>query len=411
MPEAEACTVSEVTRVFYTRRGLSFEQLIPLTMSGAAGDAPAVSEIQGSYEAGFKRVRDALAASLDGGDVGASAAVYVEGEPVVDIWGGHLDVQRTIPWERDTITNVWSTTKTMMALCALVLADRGELDLSAPVADYWPEFAAAGKEGVLVRHTLAHTAGLPDFDGRVSVTELYDWSAMTARLAAQAPSWEPGMLAGYHSVTQGFLVGEVVRRITGRDLGTFFAEEVAGPLGADFHIGLPADHDHRVAPGIAPADSPDGDLVASAPEPPMPSALINTGSLRLSDGNSLGWRRAHLPSASGFGNARSVAAVQSVLANAGTARGVRLLSPEGCEVARQEQYRGLDQILGASMRYGMGYFLTDRACYWGGWGGSSVMVDLDKRMSVSYVMNRMSDQGRADARALSIVLAAYECLE
>ena len=171
---------------------------------------------------------------------------------MVDIWGGYAAAARTVPWERDTITNVFSTTKTMVALCALLLADRGDLDFDAPVARYWPEFGAAGKGGVLVRHVLAHTAGPPDFDGPLSAEDLYDWDAVTARLAAQAPRWEPGTLAGYHSLTQGFVVGEVIRRITGRPAGVFFAGEVAGPLGADFHIGLPAEHDHRVAPVIAP---------------------------------------------------------------------------------------------------------------------------------------------------------------
>jgi CubicO group peptidase (beta-lactamase class C family) len=380
-----------------------------LTARAAAGDAPAVAEIQGTYEQRFKGVRDALSTSLDGEDIGASAAVFVDGEPVVDIWGGHLDAGRNIPWQSDTITNVWSTTKTMMALCALILADRGELDFSAPVARYWPQFAANGKEGVLVRHALSHTAGLPDFDRPVSMTDLYDWPKITALLAAQAPVWEPGKLAGYHSVTEGFIIGEIVARITGRSLGTFFAEEVAGPLGADFHMGLPPEHDHRVAPLLPPPESVDGDLQAAAPAQQMPGLVVNEG-LRLSDGNTVAFRRAHLPFGGGFGNARSVAAVQSVLANGGEARGVRLLSREGCEVARQEQYRGIDQVLGSSMRYGMGYALNDRACFWGGWGGSVVLVDLDKRMSVSYVMNRMLDRGRSDVRALSIILAAYEGL-
>ena len=178
--------------------------------------------------------------------MGASVAVFVDGEPVADLWGGHVDTARTVAWDRDSITTVWSTTKTMTALCALILADRGDLDLDAPVARYWPEFAAAGKETTRVRHLLGHTAGLPDFDGPIAVEDLFDWPAVTARPAAQAPAWEPG----YHSVTFGFLVGEVVRRVTGRTLGTFFAEEVAGPLGADFHIGLGAEHDHRVAPLI-----------------------------------------------------------------------------------------------------------------------------------------------------------------
>ena len=215
-----------------------------------------MAEVQGVCDKRFGSVRDALAASLDRDDVGASAAVYLDGEPVVDIWGGYADADRTIPWERDTITNVWSVTKTMAALCALILADRGDLDLTAPVARYWPEFAAAGKEETQVRHLLAHTAGLPTWDEPMAVEDLYDWPAATARLAAQVPRWPPGTLAGYQALTQGYLVGEVVRRVTGRHLGTFFAEEVAGPLGADFHIGLPAEHDHRVAPVIAPPSSP-----------------------------------------------------------------------------------------------------------------------------------------------------------
>jgi len=182
-----------------------------------------MADIQGTCDDRFAGVAEALAASLDGDDVGASAAVYLDGQPVVDIWGGYADAARTTPWQRDTITNVWSLTKTMTALCVLMLADRGEVDLAAPVARYWPEFAAAGKEGVLVSHVLSHTAGLPDWDGPIAVTDLYDWPAATARLAAQAPAWEPGSQAGYHSVTQGFILGEVVRRVTGASLGTFFA--------------------------------------------------------------------------------------------------------------------------------------------------------------------------------------------
>jgi CubicO group peptidase (beta-lactamase class C family) len=378
-----------------------------------------VADVQGVCSERFGAVRQALADSLDADDVGASAAVYLDGEPVVDIWGGYADADRTVPWQRDTITNVFSTTKTMVALCALVLADRGDLDLDAPVAGYWPEFSAAGKDGVLVRHVLAHTAGLPDFDDPVSASDLCDWQAVTARLAAQAPRWEPGTLAGYHSLTQGFVVGEVIRRITGRPLGTFFALEVAGPLGADFHIGLAAEHDHRVAPVLAPPSSPSGDWVASPPvrngdgrdnQDPRPGAEPGPG-IRVSDANSLAWRRAQIPAAAGFGNARSVAAVQSVLACGGAARGVRLLSAAGCEPARQEQYRGVDQVLGTSMRYGVGYGIFDRSVGWGGWGGSLVIVDLDARMTVSYVMNQMLDQGEGDYRALGIVIAAYEGLD
>jgi CubicO group peptidase (beta-lactamase class C family) len=214
------------------------------------------SEVQGTCDPRFEAVREALAASLDGKDVGASAAVFVDGQPVADLWGGYIDADRTQPWQQDTIVNVWSTTKPMAALCVLILADRGEVDLDAPLARYWPEFAHAGKESVLVRHVLSHMAGLPTWDEPMTVDGLYDWTTATARLAAQPTRWEPGTAAGYHAVTQGYLLGELVRRVTGRGLGEFFAEEVAGPLGADFHIGLPERHDHRVAPVIAPPATP-----------------------------------------------------------------------------------------------------------------------------------------------------------
>jgi len=225
------------------------------------------------------------------------------------------------------------------------------------------------------------------------VEDLLDRPTVTARLAAQAPQWEPGTEAGYHSVTQGFLVGEVLRRVTGRGVGAFFAEEIAGPLGADFHIGLPAEHDHRVAPGIpAPqGDKPDGFLMG------------------VSDSNTPAWRRAEMPAINGYGNARSVGAVQSVLASGGAVRGVRLLSEAGCERVFEEQYRGTDRILGIPVRYGMGYRLENRTCSWGGWGGSLVLVDLDHRMTISYVMNQMLwDDGYS--RALAVVMAAYDAI-
>ncbi|WP_406480293.1 serine hydrolase domain-containing protein [Streptomyces sp. NBC_01615] len=363
-----------------------------------------MAEIQGSYDDLFTAVPEALAALLDAGDVGASVAVFVDGEPVVDVWGGFADADRTIPWQRDTIAGVWSVTKTMTALSALILADRGELDLDAPVARYWPEFAAEGKDGVLVRHLLSHTAGLPNWDG--TVEELYDWPSATARLAELAPQWEPGTAAGYHSLTQGYLVGEVVRRITGRSVGEFFADEVAGPLGADFHMGLSAEHDHRVALAVPPP-SRDEDYLASAPSP---TAAAATGTrIRLRDGNSVAWRRAQIPAASGFGNARSVALVQSVMACGGTVRGVRLLSQAGCDRAWEEQFSGEDRILGMPMRWGLGYGLFGGTYGWGGWGGSMVMIEPDARMAVSYVPNQMREPGN-DNRGIEVVMSAYDGL-
>ncbi|MDN3027323.1 serine hydrolase domain-containing protein [Streptomyces sp. S.PB5] len=364
-----------------------------------------MADIQGSYDDLFTAVPNALAAFLDAGDVGGSAAVFVDGEPVVDVWGGFADADRSVPWQRDTVANVFSVTKTMTALSALILADRGELDVDAPVSRHWPEFAAAGKEKVLVRHLLSHTAGLPDYDGPVA--ELYDWPSVTSRLAALTPQWEPGTAAGYHSLTQGFLVGEVLRRITGRTVGEFFAREVAAPLGADFSIGLSAERDHRVALTVPPPGR-DEDYVAGAPDQDA-SPSTATG-IRLRDGNSVAWRRAQIPAASGFGNARSVARAQSVMACAGTVSGVRLLSPAGVERAFEEQYTGEDRILGMPVSWGLGYGRFGTTYGWGGWGGSLVMIDPGARMTVAYVTNQMREP-EADNRGLELVMAAYEGLQ
>ncbi|WP_053847774.1 serine hydrolase [Streptomyces sp. NRRL B-24085] len=364
-----------------------------------------MADIQGTYDDLFSAVPSGLAALLDEGDAGGSVAVLVDGEPVVDVWGGFTDARRTVPWQRDTITNVFSTTKTMTALCALILADRGALDLDAPVARYWPEFAAAGKEKVLVRHLLSHTAGLPHWEGPVE--ELYDWPAATSRLAAQPLLWEPGTAAGYHSLTQGFLVGEVLRRITGRTVGGFLAEEVTGPLGADFHIGLPADHDHRVARTLPPPGR-DEDYTAGAANSDAPRTTATA--FRLRDGNSTAWRRAQIPAAGGFGNARSVALVQSALACGGTVRGVRLLSAAGAARAREEQFNGEDRVIGMTQRYGLGYGLFGTSFGWGGWGGSLVMIDPDARMVVAYTTNQMREPAE-DTRGLDLVMAAYDGLQ
>ncbi|MFF3884975.1 serine hydrolase domain-containing protein [Streptomyces sp. NPDC001914] len=364
-----------------------------------------MADIQGSYDDLFIAVPNALSTMLDEGDAGASVAVFVDGEPVVDVWGGFADAGRTVPWQRDTITNVWSVTKTMTSLCALVLVDRGELDLDAPVGRYWPEFAGAGKEKVLVRHVLAHTAGLPDWDGTVG--DLYDWPSVTARLEAQTPQWEPGTAAGYHSLTHGFLVGELVRRITGRTVGEFFAREVAGPLGADFHIGLSAEDDHRVALTIPPPGR-DEDYTASAPGGTDP--VTTTASVRVRDGNGVAWRRAEIPAASGFGNARSVALVQSVMACDGAVRGTRLLSPAGCGLARREQFSGEDRRLGMPVRWGLGYGLFDTGLGWGGWGGSLVVVDPGHRMAVAYVTHAMREPSN-DQRGMELLAAAYDALQ
>src|SRR5499427_3638418 len=206
-----------------------------------------MADVRGFVHDGYEKVRDTLAANLDSGaDLGASFCVTKNGETVVDIWGGFTDAARTTPWAKDTIINVYSTTKTMTALTALLLADRGLIDFDAPVAKYWPEFAANGKANIKVSHLMSHSAGLSGWKEPISKEVLYDWEKATSLLAAQAPFWEPGTAPGYHGMTQGYLVGEVIRRVTGKSIGTVFRQEIAKPLKADFWIGLPASEDKRV---------------------------------------------------------------------------------------------------------------------------------------------------------------------
>ena len=372
-----------------------------------------MAEISGTWEERFSPVVERLRRHLDEGlDVGASVSVTVDGEFVVDIWGGHADEARTRRWERDTIVNTWSLTKTMTAMCALVLADRGELDLWSPVARYWPEFAAGGKQSVEVRHLLGHTAGLAGWTEPVAAEDLADWEKMTALLAAQEPWWEPGTQSGYHALTQGYLVGEVVRRITGTTLGRFFAAEVAGPLGADYAVGLPAGDDARVAP-VIPPETPR----VSSSSTSVAARTLRNPRLRGTEPQAPWWRRAEIPAANGQGNARSVARVQSVLACGGEVDGVRLLSPRGCEVVFDEQANGTDLVLGPGFRLGMGYGLASdlvpigpRACFWGGWGGSIVIIDLEARLVVCYVMNKMAAALTGDTRGGAIALSALRAL-
>jgi CubicO group peptidase (beta-lactamase class C family) len=362
-------------------------------------------------------VRTAFAAHFEQGqELGASVAVTLHGEPVVDLWAGDAD-DAGRPWERDTIVNVWSTTKTMAAICMLVLADRGEIGLDEPVATYWPEFAAQGKEGVTLAQVLGHTAGVPGWDPPITPEVLYDWDRAATALAAQALWWEPGTASGYHALSQGFIEGEVVRRVTGRTIGTFFRDEIAEPLGADFHIGLPESEEHRVGRMI-PLDA--GMAQAAVDPSSVGARALLSCPLTGAEPNTSAWRAAEIPSAGGTGNARSVARVHSALANGGTVDGVKILSAEGIEPIFAEQFHDVDEVLGVKLRLGTGFGLMNdvvplspnpRSCFWGGWGGSVAVFDLDAQLSVAYVMNRMASGLVGDLRGALLVMAAYQCLQ
>ena len=373
-------------------------------------------QIHGHVDPRFEGVRAAFAANFtDLGDVGASFCATVKGETVVDIWAGVADAETGAPWQRDTIVNVYSTTKTMCALSALLLADRGQLDFARPVADYWPEFAANGKSAITTAQLMAHSAGLSGFKEKIGKDDLYDWDKVTGLLAAQAPFWAPGTAPGYHGITQGYLVGEVIRRITGVSPGTFFLTELAEPLGADFHIGLSASEDARVATLIPP---PAGQGIADMTDRPLTDNMSTNPAVNPLETRSRAWRGAEIPAANGHGNARSVALVQTLVANGGEAGGKRLISEAGVRRALESQIKGDDLVLGIPVHYGLGYGLSGgqlplpnaNSCFWGGYGGSIVINDLEARTTFAYAMNMMAGTTVGDMRAFNLCIAMWQAL-
>jgi CubicO group peptidase (beta-lactamase class C family) len=380
-------------------------------------------ETFGQCDARFEPVRSALAEQLDSGaELGASLVVDIDGKTVLDLWGGFHDEEKRAPWTEDTITNVWSTSKTITNLAALVLVDRGQLDPFAPVAKYWPEFAASGKEGVQVRHVLAHTSGVSGWEPPFPLRGLYDRERSTRLLAAQAPWWEPGTASGYHAVSQGHLVGELVRRITGKHLERFIAEEIAGPLGADFQIGARESDGGRIAPVVPPPPLP-FDVGSLAPDSPRFKTFTGPG-MNAAAANTPEWRRAEIGAANGHSNARGVARIMKSITLGGAVDGVRLVSPETIALIFQEQSHGKDLVLATNLRFGIGFALPEtktipyiaprgtgsRVCFWGGWGGSLIVMDTESRVTFSYVMNKMAPGIIGSPRSQRYFEALQGCL-
>ncbi|WP_328889952.1 serine hydrolase domain-containing protein [Streptomyces sp. NBC_00316] len=381
-------------------------------------------QIHGHCDDRFSGVRAAFVANFSERDeLGAAVTVLVDGEPVADLWGGWADGARTRPWERETLVNVWSTSKGPTALCAHILADRGLLDFDAPVATYWPEFAAAGKEAVLVRHLLSHRSGVAGLREPHSLADLYDWDLTTARLAATEPWWEPGTRSGYHALSYGFLVGEVVRRITGLLPGEFLRQEVTGPLGIDFTIGLPEKEADRVAELVVPKSAAGAQLelfarmepvaVASLLNPPSGAAAANTPE----------WRAAEIPAANGHGTARAIAALYGIFAGRGRLGDRRILSEVAAERAREGQGSCRDLVLGIGFDHdteiALGLWLSGpqgsygpnpRAFGHDGAGGSCGLADPESGVALGYVMNRMGPRIADDPRKMALIEAVYDAL-
>jgi len=378
-------------------------------------------EVKGYCDKKFAAVKEAFRKNFENNlELGASFAATIDGRFVVDLWGGYADAAQKRPWKRDTIVSVASTTKVMTAICALMLIDRGQLDLDAPVAKYWPEFAQNGKEKLPVRYLLSHQAGLAYFEETIPVEALYDWNRIVNMLAAQKPIWEPGKHSGYHALTFGYLVGEVVRRITKKTLGTFFREEVAIPLNADFHIGVPEEHDYRIGEMIRPPVLKPGEpgYVELDPNSLPGKVMMNPPIVGGNYVKERAWRAAEIPAANGHGNAHSIARVGAAMACGGELDGVRLMRLSTIEKAIEEQCYKTDLVLGMRVRYGLGFGLRSkempvgpnpRTFFWSGAGGSVTVMDLDARLSWAYVMNKMSFEA-PDPRSLGISQALYASL-
>ncbi len=381
----------------------------------------AAMTVDGVCDPRFEQVADALGRAIDDGEeCGAAIAIDIGGELVVDIWGGHADAARTTPWTADTVVNVWSSTKNVTALAGLMLIDRGLVTAQTPVADVWPEFGAGGKDRIEFRHLLTHSSGVSGWDQPVTPEDILDRDRSTAMLAAQSPWWKPGSATGYHALTHGHLIGEVIRRVTGKPLKQFVAEEIAGPLGADFQIGARPEDVPRIAEIIAPADPFEGippmqdwteqmlkTFTGPAPEP----QIANTPQ----------WRAADIGAANGHTNARALTKILSVISLGGSVDGVRLLRPDTVEDIFEPQIEGPDLVLaGHHLRMGLGFGLPSPAigyipdgkiCFWGGWGGSWESMNPDSRTTIAYVMNKMGPGIEGSARTDRYFRLIYQALD
>lgn len=365
--------------------------------------------IEGRVAPGFEAVADAFAGNFERagpyGEIGASLAVFRRGECVVDLWGGHADRARTRPWTRDTLVNLWSTTKAVAAFCIALLVDRGRLGYDDHVTQHWPEFAAQGKGETTVAHLLSHQAGLPGFAEPTTIDDLFDHDLCAARLAAQAPRWEPGTANGYHAATFGFLVSELVRRVDGRTLGRFLADELAGPLDANFHIGLPPEQEARVAELVPPDSAADMSAVEM-----NPARMLALGSPAMDPhrANERAWRAADLPALNGHGSAMGIARLYAAMLDpAGPCSPATIARMTAIAADRPDLVLGFNPGWGMGLAHnGIGMFGPDPATFGhSGWGGSFGCGDPATGIAIGYACNRMGPDLVGDPRATTLCAA------
>ncbi len=395
-----------------------------------------MTDLHGWTAPGFEGVRDVFEKNFaDGNEVGAGFSAYHRGRKVADLWGGIADQATGRAWEEDTIVPVFSTTKGMTAICANHLADEGELDVTAPVVRYWPEFGKNGKETMPVSYLLSHQAGLAWVDGDMTAEEALSWEPVIEALENQHPAWEPGSHHGYHATTYGWLVGEVIRRIAGRSVGTYLREEIAGPLGLDLWIGLPESEEHRVAmlismipPGVSAeslagdSDDPIVQLMKSflGPDTMLGKALFAPGGALTDQDiwNSRAMHAAEVPSANGICDARSLARLYA--ATVSEVDGIRLVSPEQLERATTQLTEGPNRVLmDMDIQFGLGFMLHAGMIPLGGprsfghfgAGGSVGWADPEAELAFGYVMNRMDLGLAGDLRSFNLINACYEAIK
>jgi hypothetical protein len=381
----------------------------------------AETQISGTVQRGFETVRDAFKANFsragDDREVGAALAVYVRGRCVVDLWGGHRDAAETKPWARDTLVNVWSATKGVVSIAVAMLVDQGRLSYDDKVAKHWPEFTAAGKDAITVGQLLSHQAGLNGFDTTATTEDLFDWDGTVARLAAQAPAWPPGSAASYHAITHGYLAGELVRRVTGQDVGGFVRDALAAPLGADFHIGLPLAHDWRVGEMVAPEATSSAAIGAGGP-PSVATRAVANPKLDAAAPNRRDWRAAQIPAANGQSSAHGLGRIYAAIANGGKLDGATVISPSGIDRLRAVRHPGPDMLLGPRV-WAAGVSLNVLPNFGphpetfghSGWGGAYGCANVERGVAIGYVMNRMGTSLVGNPRSASLAASVFAAVD
>ncbi|KAJ6121619.1 hypothetical protein N7512_004084 [Penicillium capsulatum] len=358
-----------------------------------------MAQVHGSSDPAFNALRDELQQRIgDGRELGAAICVNIDGNNVVDIWGGYANPGKTELWREDTLAIVWSCTKVVSALATLILVDRGLLDLDAPVAGYWPEFAVNGKENIKVSHILTHSAGIPTWSPPIDVETIFDLKKATKLLEQGGPPWwTPGEQTGYHMTNVGHYLGELVRRVTGKSLGQFIADEIASPLNADFGLGVAEKDWPRTAETFTGV--------------PMKAEVAHQP----------GWRKTEVGAANGYSTARALARIGSIVSLGGAVDGRQYLSPDIIDHMLQERQRGHDLVLGHYLRFGLGvglpvpqtipYIPEGRVCFWSGWGGSMFIMDMERKMTISYIMNKMAQGTLGNENAGAYISEIYKVVD